>query len=494
MLLILFLVALAFIIGRVSIGKANTQISYIPPLKIVGDVEEVVTLRDFNEDFDKKTIDKRDKDIEGINLEDLILASKPLSEENDILLVGMDGLTSKIKAKDLEESYITFTEDYGWESVNYNHPISSNVKYLKEIVVICKEDRLDVGLNIIDNKTNIQNITPGGILASTNTLSSYFEGESQVQNNNKEYGVQVYTQRRTFKLTDVLKEDIDIKQAIVMGEKGGYKNFSHKGYFEINENYIDYVAEDGKEKIERVKGVILNPPNASIMDGHYDAAHYLENDENVLFIFMDGFGYHQYEHTLDKNLIPFLATQDKAKEATTVYRPVTNAGFAAMITGQPPIESGVYSRDQREFKVDSIFKVAKDLNKKTILVQGPVGILNTEVPPTLNLDKDGDGYADNEVFQCALDAVNDDYDFVFVHFKSIDMSGHTNGDLAEETLNRIAKTDEYISKLVANWEGRVIITADHGMHSTKDGGDHGEFRYEDMIVPYMTFTGGKNIE
>lgn len=219
------------------------------------------------------------------------------------------------------------------------------------------------------------------------------------------------------------------------------------------------------------------------MDVYYDTAYYLENNEDVLFIFIDGLSYHQYEYALENNLIPFLSTKDKAKEAAIIYRPVTNAGFVAMITGKPPIENVVYSRKQREIKVDSIFKFANDLNKKSILVEGDIGILDTEIPPTLNIDQDGDGYTDNEVFACAMDAVNDDYDFVFVYFHGVDGAGHTYGDLAEETMDKITEKDEYISKLVLNWKGKVIITADHGMHSTKKGGNHGEFRYEDMIVP-----------
>ena len=40
--------------------------------------------------------------FELCNFLDLILASNPLSEYNDILLVGVDGLASKIEAKNLK--------------------------------------------------------------------------------------------------------------------------------------------------------------------------------------------------------------------------------------------------------------------------------------------------------------------------------------------------------------------------------------------------------
>ena len=34
------------------------------------------------------------------------------------------------------------------------------------------------------------------------------------------------------------------------------------------------------------------------------------------------------------------------------------------------------------------------------------------------------------------------------------------------------------------------MTADHGMHDVLDKGTHGEFRAEDLFVPYVIFNGG----
>ena len=36
--------------------------------------------------------------------------------------------------------------------------------------------------------------------------------------------------------------------------------------------------------------------------------------------------------------------------------------------------------------------------------------------------------------------------------------------------------DAYVGELFAAWEGSRIVLADHGMHKTGDGGNHGEFR------------------
>ena len=110
------------------------------------------------------------------------------------------------------------------------------------------------------------------------------------------------------------------------------------------------------------------------------------------------------------------------------------------------------------------------------------------------MDSNGDGFTDDEVFISTLDAIDKDYNLIFAHFHGIDDSGHFFGDLSSETMEFIAIIDGYVEELATNWDGKVIITSDHGMHTTEDGGDHGQFRYTDMIVPYITFTGGNLFE
>ncbi len=490
--LLLILIFVAFLIGRHSTTISNEYLGYIPPLQIVGDIEEPYTLWEFTKDFDMVTIKKDEKELKGVNLEDIILKSDPLGKNNDILLVGVDGLTSKIEAKNLEDSYIAFTQDNGWEAINHNHPISSNIKHLKEIVIISTDDNLNIGMNIIKSGENIENITVGELYSNISTFLPYFEGESKTEKDGKNYNTTVYTQRRIFKLKDILN-DHSWDKALVMSKKGDIKYIDEKGYFEIGENYIDYVDKDGKGKVRNIRGVILDPPKTSIMDSYHDMVHYIDQ-EDVLFLYLDGFGYHQYEYALENDYIPFLSGIEKGEQALSVYQPVTNAGFAAMITGKSPAENGVYSRKQRELNVDSIFKHIEDEDKKAILIEGNIGILDTEIEPVLNIDKNKNGTTDDEVFNSALKAVKDDFNLVFVHFHGIDDAGHSYGDLSKETMEVIARTDEDIKELISRWKGKVIITSDHGMHSAADGGDHGEFRYEDMIVPYIILKGGLSSE
>ncbi len=480
---------LGFVLGRFSDTVMNEEVGYIPPLKVVGDVQNVLTLKTFDDTFEKKTIENKDNKIKAIKLQDIIDQASPLKESSSLLIIGEDGLMAEIENKNLAKSYITFSGDNGWEAINFNHPISSNIKRIKEIIVVANENSLDIGINIIKNTENISNFTVGQLYSSKWANMPYFEGKSTVEREEGMYSTSIYTHKKIFTLNELV-DNHDIQNALIMGEEGGYGYSDENGYFEINDNYINYIYENGKKEIEKVKGVLLNPPSASIADAYYDTLHFINSDERVLLIFLDGFGYHQYKHVVENDKAPTLGGIGNAAEATSVYKPVTNAGFAAMITGKSPAENGVYSRKQKDLKAESIFGTCIKLNKSAALVEGNIKILNTEVEPILNADKNSDGSTDDEVFESAMKAINENHDFVLVHFHGIDDAGHTHGDLSEQTIKTIEKIDGYIHQLIMKWNGRVIITADHGMHSTAEGGGHGEFRYEDIIVPYILTKGG----
>ncbi|HMA59664.1 MAG TPA: hypothetical protein VKN64_05160, partial [Halanaerobiales bacterium] len=64
----------------------------------------------------------------------------------------------------------------------------------------------------------------------------------------------------------------------------------------------------------------------------------------------------------------------------------------------------------------------------------------------------------------------------------------------DKTIDVIKKTDDYLKQLAQNWDGKIIITSDHGMHSTKEGRDHGSVLYQDMFVPYLITEGGNSNE
>lgn len=474
----------------------NNDIS--PPLKIIGDVEELQTIKSFNELTETERIENKGIATVAVKLEELITISGPFSTSNKILFVSSDGAAAMIDDADIEKSFITYTVKNGWEAVNLNHPISSNVKNISEIVILSMEHSWDYGLNIIKPDKNLINITPGQMYLRANNVYN-LEGTPSMENNNKTFKADVYKMKKEMTLADLLINSDLISgdfinngsRILVMGQNGEFEYLENNGYFEMKDNYINYWYSNGNSSIDKVAGVMLDPPAASIMDSYYDCLHFIEKNEQVLLILVDGFGYYQYLRAIENGYAPFLASVKKADPAVSVYEPVTNAGLAAIITGKTPEENGIYSRKQRELKVQSIFGKIGDMGKEALLIEGDIQIIKTETEPMLNTDYNKNGMKDDEIFESAFKNLQEGYDFLMVHFHSVDEKGHDFGDLSEETMETIRQIDDYMSLLTKNWHGKIIITADHGMHNVGNEGSHGDFRFEDLIVPYVIIEGGR---
>jgi len=217
---------------------------------------------------------------------------------------------------------------------------------------------------------------------------------------------------------------------------------------------------------------------------YHDMNNFLKENQRVLAVLLDGFSYEQFSRLRDDGRIPFLSSIFKEK-AISVYMPVTNSGFASIITGTLPQENGVYNRFFRDIKVKSIFKDVLEMDKKAILLEGDIKVLNTEIEPILHVDSNKDQDVDDEIYESAIAYMDKDMDLIFIHFHGIDDRGHSYGPYADETFNYIEKIDSYMQNLNELWDGVIVATADHGMYEKNQAGDHGESRYEDMIVPYF---------
>lgn len=252
--------------------------------------------------------------------------------------------------------------------------------------------------------------------------------------------------------------------------------------------YIDsdstVYAAAGQMKFENIEGIYLTNDYQSITNAYYDVIEYLGNDEKVMTVLLDGFSYNQFKMAHARNDIPFLSKYFK-HPALSVYTPVTNAGFAAIITGETPNVNGVHDRSAREMSVKSIFNYCLKNNKKPLLLEGDIKILNTEIEPELHIDLNKNKDIDDEIYESALKAAEENYDFIFIHFHGIDDRGHSFGPYAKETMEYIKTIDGYLQTLSDEWEGNIVLVPDHGMHETDEGGAHGICVQSDMIVPYF---------
>ena len=470
--LILALIAVAVL--AILLARPVYHASFV----VTGDVVQTVTV-DTMDGFDAQTAVRDGKRYRSITLGDIVDTAQPYAADNTVVIRGSDGLLAEVDAGQLDGMHITYTAENGWEMINDFHPPSSNIKNITEVWVVAQDTVREIAVNVITADENLVSLTPGQFFMQQTGFEPLFHGKSDVDG----YHVAVYTERRFIDVVDITPDAGDV---LVMGEEGGYLYDVSPGRITLIGNTLYYVCSDGKTSMEDVRGVLINPPGASNMDAFQESINNLTHDVRTMVVLIDGFSYGQYTYAADNGIIPFIASLENAKQATTVYKPVSHAGLAAMLTGQPPCDNGIYQRDMSELLVPDIFERVDGMDKTAAYIEGNVNILNTSLRATLNADRDDDGLTDDEVFESAMEAVGSDADFIFVHFHGVDDLGHDYGDIAEPTMDKLREVDGYVKALADSFSGRLIITADHGMHKTSDGGSHGVFRYEDIIIPYIS--------
>lgn len=309
------------------------------------------------------------------------------------------------------------------------------------------------------------------------------------ETSSEEIGISIFNENENLMVDFVpegrvsIKEiiDVDFPQAIIISKTGEVNLISSDFY--INKDKSVFITYENRN-IKNIEGIYLTDKYNSITNAYYEMKEYLKSDKKVMTVLLDGFSFNQFKILNERNDIPFLSKHFKYP-ALSVYTPVTNAGYAAIITGQTPDINGVHDRSVREINVDSIFEYAISNNKNSLLLEGDIKILNTEIEPELHIDINKDKDTDDEMYKSTLIAVNENYDLIFVHFHGIDDRGHSFGPYSEETMEYIKTIDQYLLKLSEVWDGAIIIVPDHGMHKTSEGGGHGICVQSDMVVPYF---------
>ncbi|MCL2064804.1 MAG: alkaline phosphatase family protein [Candidatus Cloacimonetes bacterium] len=205
-----------------------------------------------------------------------------------------------------------------------------------------------------------------------------------------------------------------------------------------------------------------NYPNESIFDIYTKL--YTLNRSNLptLLILIDGLGWNMVENAKARNRSVFFENLD-LKPMRVKYPPKTRTVMALIETWFHEIEKNV-----------------ADL-LRAVIIQNDRSYLSTKIPIILNTDRNNDGFIDDEVFETAMEYIKMDYDFILVHFKSIDDVSHVYGPYSENTIQRIEQVCFYVQKLMDSWEGAVIIFSDHGQHNQGFQGNHGVNRIEDMV-------------
>jgi hypothetical protein len=211
--------------------------------------------------------------------------------------------------------------------------------------------------------------------------------------------------------------------------------------------------------------------------------------DHAVMILMDGVQFDILLTMLHEGALPFLGNQDQIYQGLSVYPPITTSASAAILTGTPPIKNGVFGYGYRSTEQTTLFDLAASHGKSVIAVEGssiPFNLRNAET--ILSGDKDGNGFSDDNVFMNSIEIIQTNMpDLLYIHFHEVDDMGHTYGPDSLEYRSALISVDHYLSHIFNTLPSStfVAIFADHGMHTTIDGGNHGTLLPDDLLIPII---------
>ena len=212
--------------------------------------------------------------------------------------------------------------------------------------------------------------------------------------------------------------------------------------------------------------------------------------DQVLLLFLDGFGYLRYEEALEAGLIPELAQLDPPLVGVTTYPPITTVSTASLLTGAEPPVHGVDKRGIRKTDHETLLEVARQAGLRVSAVEGEALAFQLKGADfQLSGDRDGDGGTDDNVLAHALSVLEGGMpDLFLVHFHGIDDLGHEVGPGAPLEGEKIREVDQAVGRILRLMppDTLVVIFADHGMHRVEGqerAGNHGHLIERDMLIP-----------
>lgn len=476
-LLILSLCANALLALRCTPGA--TPLS----LEVIGDVERVVVLPSDELGLRRVRTVVRDRTFTALRISDVLSRAGAVNPHR-LILIGDDGRMAGITVPaDHGEGYLAFVGQ-GLQFVSGDYPISTWVKDIRSVIV---QGGGPGGFRVMSDAGDMAVYTPGELLASGYTVATHVEGSASMESGGCVRGGDVLGRHKYLDL--YTQAGIDPRSRLLaVGMDGSMLNAAG-GRLVLGGNHV-CLHHRGAGRSGPLAGVVVDPPGARVTDLSGEVLDLVADGRRVLAVMIDGIGHIQFAAAQEQGIVPVMASGEKST-ALTVYPPITPVATAAMLTGRTPDRSGVQSRGDRRIQAPTVFDRLREAGKRGLYIQGSVSSLDLGEELILNSDRNGDGSTDDEILERALEEMKSRPDFVFVHFKSTDYAGHEYGPLAQETMERLAVVDGYLSVLLASWDGPAIVLSDHGMRMSEERGVHGELRHEDMFVPYIRFVDGR---
>ena len=217
----------------------------------------------------------------------------------------------------------------------------------------------------------------------------------------------------------------------------------------------------------------------------------LPRPARVLILSIDGLRPDAIELTPMSNLQALMQQGAYSLVAQTIYPSSTLPSHSSMLTGLCPDKHGVDWNDyipKRGYAngVD-IFDLAHAAGLRTVMVVGKEKLRQVTEPESTDVFE---FVNDRDVVIAArvAELVPQGFGLMFVHFPTPDWMGHEYGWLSPEQFSVIFRADEALQTILNALQNAgmredtlIIVTADHGGHSTT----HGTRQLEDMTIPWV---------
>lgn len=262
-------------------------------------------------------------------------------------------------------------------------------------------------------------------------------------------------------------------------------------YVESGMSELELVSANGHWSVggKPVAIVWENPPERSAFDVHPHILEELEQ-EALLVFFVDGLGY--------QKLVAYSADNPSTYWNRVDFEPMRAAYPPKTMVNYPVFGTGKLKHvNQKDFR---IFDQVAAQELKGLIIEGDIQLFQTSLDVVLTSGRSDDGGIDNAIYEQAVNYIDQDYDFMFIHFHDIDDFGHLYGPDHELTEIKIEETGKYIIDLAERWKGNTLIISDHGMHeyfdldNEKIYGTHDSGRLEDILAIFGRVNTNTSIE
>jgi len=239
----------------------------------------------------------------------------------------------------------------------------------------------------------------------------------------------------------------------------------------------------------------LRPPDSAKMGPIEEVARTMGHQERLAVVVIDAFGVSTW-NAVRRETPTFNAIADRhLLHLRSVMPTITPVNFATMLTGAGPDAHGIRDRTE-ELILETIFDVMSEEGKSSATAARALSSLGILISPFADRPGIAESNLDADVCTCALKAMLDGVDLLWVQLLDVDDAGHKHGPTSSQGFSAARNADSHLREIANNAykEGYgLVVLADHGQHTItmddgSEAGSHGTDSDEDINVPFVWCT------